>query len=71
MVTELASRLWDWEMRGVALEVTRDHACSPEAVLSVCRGERLSRDERVYLTAHLDEATWTVWLWQRSLESVH
>jgi len=70
-VTALAAKLWDLETRGVALEVTRDFGCSPEAVLSVCRGERLSRDERVYLTEHLDEATWTVRLWQRSLESVH
>ena len=67
----LASRIWDWETRGVALEVVRDYACSPEVVLSVCRGERLSRDEHVYLTAHLDEATWMVRLWQQALESVH
>jgi len=70
-VTELAAKLWDWETRGVALEVTRDYGCSPEAVLSVCRRERLSRDEHVYLTAHLDEATWMVWLWQQAMESVH
>lgn len=70
-MTELAAKLWDWETRGVALEVTRDYACSPEAVLSVCRGELMSRDEHVYLTQHLDEATWMVRLWQRSLESVH
>ena len=67
---DLASALWEWETRGVALEVTRDSGCSPEAVLSVCHGERLSRDEHVYLTQHLDEATWMVRLWQRSLESV-
>ena len=67
----LASRLWYWETRGVALEVTRDYACNPEVVLSVCRGERLSQDEHVYLTAHLDEATWLLTLWQQSLESVH
>lgn len=69
-MTELAAKLWDWETRGVALEVTRDSGCSPEAVLSVCHGERLSRDEHVYLTEHLDEATWMLTLWQQSLESV-
>ena len=68
---DIASRIWDWETRGVALEVTRDYACSPEAVLSVCRGELMSRDEHAYLTEHLDEATWMLTLWQRSLESVH
>lgn len=67
----LAAKLWDWETRGVAIEVTRDSACSPEAVLSVCRGELMSRDEHVYLTQHLDEATWMVRLWQQALESVH
>lgn len=71
---DLASRLWFDATRCKALLEALQHyryACSPEVVLSLCHGERLSRDEHVYLTEHLDEATWMVRLWQQSLESVH
>ena len=69
MVT-LASRIWEWESRGVELDVTREPGCSPEAVLGVCHADRLTRAERAYLTRHRDEATWLVALWQQALETV-
>ena len=69
-MVSFASRLWDWETRGVELDVTREHGCSPEAVLGVCHGDRLTRAERAYLTEHLDEATWLVEIWQQARETV-